>query len=400
MTLRIAYLVNQYPLISHTFIRREILAVERQGVEVLRIALRGWAGDVYSEDKNEQTRTRYILKGGPLPLLLAAASTFFSVPRLFLSALRLTIRMAKRSDRGLFYHWAYLAEACLILPWLTDAKISHVHAHFGTNSAEVAMFVHQLGGPTYSFTAHGSETVDGAQFVGLGEKIRRARFVVAVCSFGRAQLFRTVEFRHWKKIHVVHCGLEAAFYQVAPVPMPKSPRLVCVGRLCEQKGQLLLVEAARRLDAKGHSFEIVLAGDGEMRPAIEQLISENGLESKVFITGWISSEEVRENILAARGLVLPSFSEGLPVVLMEAMSLRRPVLTTYVGGIPELVKSGVSGWLFPAGSIDALTETIEVFLSKSSAELQNMGDAAYERVLERHRVDIEAARLIELFRDA
>jgi glycosyltransferase involved in cell wall biosynthesis len=401
MSLRVAYLVNQYPMVSHSFIRREILALERGGIEVLRIALHGWnVQAIGAEDKSEQARTRYVLERGPVGLLFAVARTFVASPVRFLAALRLALRMARRADRSLPYHLAYLAEACLLLPWLSSHRVHHVHAHFGTNSAEVAMLAHELGGPTYSFTAHGSETVDGAQFIGLGEKIRRAAFVVAVCSFGRSQLYRWVEHQHWWKIHVVHCGLETAFHDVAEGPAPSLRRLVCVGRLCNQKGQLLLVEAVHRLARKGIELELVLAGDGEMRSDVERLIARYGLCKRVRITGWISSDRVRQEILAASGLVLPSFIEGLPVVIMEAMALRRPVLSTYVGGIPELIRPGVDGWLFPAGSVDALAAAVEDFLSRPADALREMGDAAYQRVLERHSIDAEAAKLARLFREA
>lgn len=250
-----------------------------------------------------------------------------------------------------------------MLPWLKSFGAQHVHAHFGTNSAEVAMLAHALGGPPYSFTAHGPDEFDKPEFFGIGEKVRRAAFVVAVSSYGRSQLFRWVEHAHWPKIKVVHCGLESAFYSVKSTPQTAAPRFVCVGRLCEQKGQLLLIEAVHRLARKGIEFELVLAGDGEMRAQVEELIAQYGLTRKIQITGWISSDQVRQEILAARGLVLPSFAEGLPVVIMEAMALRRPVLTTYVGGIPELVRPGENGWLFPAGSIDELTAAIEDFLA-------------------------------------
>jgi len=107
---------------------------------------------------------------------------------------------------------------------------------------------------------------------------------------------------------------------------------------------------------------------------------------------------VRKEILAARALVLPSFAEGLPVVIMEAMALRRPVLSTYVAGIPELVQPGENGWLFPAGDVDALVAVLEEFLATPVAVLDAMGEAGYQRVLERHSADIEAAKLARLFR--
>ena len=399
MPSRIAYFVNQYPKVSHSFIRREILALERRGFEVQRIALRGWDGElVDAEDRQERARTRYVLREGLAALFWSVLRMLLTAPVRFLCAASLAIRMGWSAERPLPYHLAYFAEACRMLPWLKAFGATHLHAHFGTNSAEVAMLAHALGGPTYSFTAHGPEEFDKPRAIGLGEKIRRATFVVAISSFGRSQLYRWVEHEHWPKIHVVHCGLEQAFHEIAPVPPPALRRLVCVGRLNEQKGQLLLIEAANRLAGKGIEFELVLAGDGEMRADVEALIEKFGLSKHVRITGWISGEQVRNEILAARGLVLPSFAEGLPVVVMEAMALHRPVLTTYVAGIPELVTPGENGWLVPAGSLEDLASAMEDLLNCSSDELARMGEAAHRRALERHSIDVEIAKLITLFR--
>jgi glycosyltransferase involved in cell wall biosynthesis len=173
-----------------------------------------------------------------------------------------------------------------------------------------------------------------------------------------------------------------------------------VGRLCEQKGQALLVEAVRLLASRGVEFELVLAGDGEMRAELERLIAAFSLQERVRITGWISSARVREEMLAARVLVLPSFAEGLPVVLMEAMALGRPVVTTYVAGIPELVLAGECGWLIPAGDVQALAAAIEDVLARAPDALQAMGDAGRRRVLARHDADVEAAKLAALFQRA
>jgi glycosyltransferase involved in cell wall biosynthesis len=275
-----------------------------------------------------------------------------------------------------------------------------MHAHFGTNSAEVAMLVHALGGPQWSFTIHGPKEYDNVQPVGLAEKIRRCAFVVAISSYGRSQLYRLVEHALWSKVKVVHCGLEAAYFAVAVSPAPAARRLVCVGRLCEQKGQLLLVEAARRLAAQGITFELVLAGDGELRSEIEASIRRHKLQDRVRITGWISGTEVREQIQAARALVLPSFAEGLPIVIMEAMALRRPVISTYVAGIPELVQTGEHGWLVPAGDVEALADVMRACLETPVETLVRMGEAAHNRVVERHSVDTQAAKLNKFFQAA
>lgn len=397
--MRIAYFINQYPKASHSFIRREILALERQGFEIQRIALRGWDAELQDgEDLAERGRTRYILQDGLRGLLAPTWQLLRAQPRRFLAALRLALRTGRRADRPWPYHLVYLAEACRLVQWLQAAGAEHVHAHFGTNSAEVVMLANALGGPGYSFTVHGPEEFDKPQFLHMGEKVRRAAFVAAVSSYGRSQLYRWVAHEHWGKVKVVHCGLERSFHEVDAVAVPAAPRLVCVGRLCEQKGQLLLLEAARILAGQAVAFELVLAGDGEMRAEIEALVLRHGLQGKVRITGWISSAQVREEILAARALVLPSFAEGLPVVIMEAMALRRPVLTTYVAGIPELVRQGDNGWLFPAGAVQELAAAMADCLAQPEAELQRMGEAAYQRVLQRHDIDTEAARLAGHFR--
>lgn len=397
--MRIAYFINQYPKVSHSFIRREILALERQGVKVQRIALRGWDTELQdAEDTSERDKTRYVLQSGIKGLLTPTWQVLRTQPRRFFQALWLAMRLGLRADRAWPYHLVYLAEACQVLQWLQGGEAEHVHAHFGTNSTEVVMLANVLGGPAYSFTVHGPEEFDKPQFLHMGEKVRRAAFVAAVSSYGRSQLFRWVAHDHWAKVKVVHCGLERSFHEVAPVSVPTAPRLVCVGRLCEQKGQLLLLEAARVLAARSIAFELVLAGDGEMRGQIETLIARYGLQQQVRITGWISSAQVREEILAARALVLPSFAEGLPVVIMEAMALRRPVLTTYVAGIPELVRPGENGWLFPAGTVDALAVAMADCLAQPAEVLQRMGEAGRQYVLQRHDIDTEAARLAGYFK--
>lgn len=394
--MKIAYFINHYPKVSHSFIRREILALERRGFSVQRIALHGWSDELPdAEDRREREQTLYVLRRGVWALLWPTLRELCRAPLRFAMAARLAVKMGYKTDRPLPYHLVYLAEACSILPWLRHFGAMHLHAHFGSNSTEVAMLAHALGGPPYSFTIHGPHEFEMP--MGLDEKIRRSAFVVAITHFCRSQLYFRSPHRDWPKIQVVRCGLEKAFYDIAPVAPAAAPRLVCVGRLCEAKGQLLLLEAAARLAGKGIPFELVLAGDGEMRAELEALIRSRGLSRQVRITGWISSSDVRKEMLAARALVLPSFAEGLPVVIMEALALRRPVLTTYVAGIPELVVSGENGWLFPAGSVEDLTRAMEECLAAPIERLRSMGDAGYTRIVARHCIDTEAARLAQLF---
>jgi glycosyltransferase involved in cell wall biosynthesis len=394
--LKIAYFINEYPKVSHSFIRREIQALERHGFEVQRIALRGWDGPLPDlEDRQERDRTRYVLRQGLAGLIWPALRALLYAPARFFTALRLAARMAHDSGRSMPYHLVYLAEACRVLRWLSASAAQHVHAHFGTNSAEVAMLVRALGGPPYSFTVHGPE--EFLRPMGLEEKIHRSSFVVAISEFGRSQLYLRSAHADWPRVKVIHCGLDKAFYDITPVPIPAAPRLVCVGRLCAAKGQLLLLQAAANLADLGVEFELTLAGDGPLRIELEELIDRRDLGSRVRITGWIGSAAVRELILASRALVLPSFAEGLPVVIMEAMALRRPVVTTYVAGIPELVRPGQDGWLVPAGSVDELARAMQECLAMPRDELEKMGAAASGRVLARHAIDTETGKLAALF---
>lgn len=398
--MRIAYLINQYPTISHSFIRREIQALERRGFEIMRIAIRGWDAELADEDdRAERELTRYVLRGGVPALLMAGARMLLTRPVRLLRALGMAWRMSRSSNRPLLVHLAYVAEACRIEFWLRTAGVKHLHAHFGTNSAEVAMLVHVLGGPRWSFTIHGPEEFDDSHLIGLAEKVLRCAFVVAISSYGRAQIYRLVEPQHWSKVHLIHCGLDPSFFD-APLTSSTYPRrFVCVARLSRQKGHTLLVEAARRLAGQGIDFELVLAGDGELRPEIEALIAQHALADKVRITGWISGQQVRDAILTARALVLASFAEGLPVVIMEAMALRRPVIATFVAGIPELVLAGEHGWLVPAGDVEALVEAMRACLDATPDTITRMGEAAHERVLARHDANVEASKLEHLIRE-
>lgn len=392
--LRLAYLVNQYPLISHSFIRREILELERSGIHVTRMALRGWKEvAVDEESRREADKTHYIQKLGLPSLLLTFAQACIASPGRTLQALALGLRMARRSPRALLLHLFYVVEACAVAAVLRQKKIRHLHAHFGTNSAAVAMLAACLSGGTYSFTVHGPEEFDKAAVLDLATKVARSAFVVAVSSFGRGQLYRWVHPRYWHKVKVVHCGLEPGFHADAPAAAPAGKRLVCVGRLCEQKGQLLLLEAAELLLRRGLDFKLVLAGDGELRAQIEAGIAARGLGNHVSITGWLSSNQVREQLVAATALVLPSLAEGLPVAIMEAMALRRPILSTYVAGIPELVHPGINGWLFPSGSPEALAAAMERCLGASTSEIEAMGQAARRTILERHDIRVETSKL-------
>jgi colanic acid/amylovoran biosynthesis glycosyltransferase len=398
--LKLAYLVNQYPQTSHSFIRREIAALEARGLSVERFSIReGREVLVDALDQAERARTRVVLKAGVVRLIGSVLGTLAVKPRAWARTLWLALRVGRRSERGVFIHLIYLAEACLLRRWFLGSGIQHVHAHFGTNSATAAMLCRALGGPPYSLTVHGPEEFDRPRALSLGEKIERAAFAVAISAYGRSQLYRWTPYRDWSKIHIVHCGLDILFLDALATSLPTARRLVNVGRLVPQKGQLILIEAAARLRAEGKDFELTLVGDGPLRGEIEALIRRHHLEERVRLVGWQSNATVRTLILDSRALVLPSFAEGLPVALMEAMALGRPVISTTVAGIPELVRPGENGWLVTPGSVEALVQAMSEALDATAEQIETMGRAGAARVRQDHDASKEAGRLARLFHD-
>lgn len=395
--MKIAYLVNQYPKISHSFIRREILALEALGMPITRFSIRSCQEKIIDEaDQQEFNKTQVILGVGLFGLIISLLKVGLTRPLRYLKALQLTLKLGWNSDRGLLLHFAYLAEACVLIDRFSQLNISHYHAHFGTNSTTVVLLAHVLSGTSYSFTVHGPEEFDKVQAIALPEKIKHAAFVVAISHYGKSQLYRWCDFSDWHKIKIIHCGLDESFFSLPWQPIPEEICLVCVGRLCEQKGQLLLVEAASKLVTQGYKFQLILVGDGDLRKPIEALITRWNLEDTVKITGWATQAAVQQYIFKSRAMVLPSFAEGLPVVIMESLALGRPVISTYVAGIPELVIPDESGWLVPAGSVEGLVNAMKTVLETPIDRLEEMGKRGTELVAQQHNITREAKKLGEL----
>jgi glycosyltransferase involved in cell wall biosynthesis len=394
----VAYLINLYPKISHSFIRREIQALESQGVAVRRYAIRRTSEPLAdAADREELAKTEVLLELGARRLFLSLLRVAAGRPFRFLRTLGLAVRTGVGSDRGLARHLFYVAEACALLDLLRHDPVDHVHAHFGTNAAAVAMYCAALGGPGYSFTAHGTESFQSPHRVRLGLKAKRARFAVTVCEYGTRELTASAPGIDVSKVHVVRCGLDEAFLSAATPTGVTGKQLVLVGRLSPEKGHGVLLDAAARLQRDGVDFRIVLVGDGELRSEIEHRVAALDLGDRIHFAGWQDQAGVQEILSASRALLLASFGEGLPVVIMEAMAMGRPIVSTDVGGISELVVDGETGWLAPSGDPERLAGAMRLALEASDADLAVMGQRGRERVLRMHDARHEAARLKELF---
>jgi glycosyltransferase involved in cell wall biosynthesis len=398
ISIMLAYLTNQYPKISHTFIRREIRELERLGHRILRVAIRSPLETLVDPVDLEEARATLVVLAQPVGTLLRAALRgALRRPGRFARALRTALRMGLRGDRGLVVHLAYLIEACYLRELFETRSVRHVHVHFGTNAATVALLVRLLGGPSYSLTIHGPDEFDSVRALGLMAKVEEASFTVAISDFTAAQLMRWVDPRCWERIHVIRCAVDQAFFAAGRPIDEHSLTLICVGRLAPQKGHLILVDAVAELVHEGMDLKLILVGDGELRLTIEERIKTLDIASHVSITGWVDEATVRKLLVEARCLVLPSFGEGLPVVIMEAMALGRPVVSTFVAGIPELVEPGRNGWLVPAGSVVELKRALREVCSAPVHELNEMGQAGRAAVMRYNRLDVEVGKLAACF---
>jgi len=391
---KICYLVNYYPKISHTFIRREILALERLGAEVIRVSVRQSPEALTDQiDAEEQVITQYVLNQPKSTLIKNTFNVAVSQPWDFFRGIKKTASLALSSGeylKSLFY----LIEACTILKICVDNHVQHLHAHFGTNPTALASIIRALGGPEYSFTIHGPDEFDAPKVIDLHQKIADAKFVSAITHFCKSQLFRWAKYSDWKKIKVVHCAIDGNMISAPTSQISTHKKLLNIGRLSEQKGQMLLLEAIKMVKERGATdIKLDIVGDGELRGEMEHYIEKHQLDENIQILGWKSGDEILKLLDQSTAMILPSFAEGLPVVIMEAFGRARPVITTYIAGIPELVDEQC-GFVVTPGDVDDLVVNIERFIATGLDVLNDMGSEGRARVLKEHNADTEAEKLL------
>jgi glycosyltransferase involved in cell wall biosynthesis len=398
--MKLAYLLNSYPMTSTTFIRREIAAIERAGVPVKRFAVRQWAERLVDpQDMSERDRVEYLLTGKSGRLLGGLGRVALFRPRSFGEALEAVAGMQRAAGGGFVRHTAYLAQAIRLRKRCLQLGINHIHAHFSTNAATVATLCRLLGGPSYSFTVHGPDELEEFAANSLTEKAEHAAHIVAISQYCRDRLMAYLPDHLHEKVKVVPCGLDLSDYPDPPSPPPMSSRLLGVGRLCPQKGQVEIPAAIATVAAQYRDLSIVLIGDGESRAAVEREVSATGTGERVKLIGWRTNAEVKRRIGETRALLLPSHAEGLPIVIMEAFAMGRPVIATRIAGIPELVDE-TCGWLIEPGDAAGLAGAIAEVMAANKTTLAKMGREGRKRVAARHDIDKIAPQLIALFEAA
>ena len=395
MTLpKLAYLTGEYPRASDTFIQREVAALRDLGHDVLTCSIRTTGAEhlVGPEQRTEHAATFKALDAAKSPLtLIKAHLRWMRRPGRYLSALKLAWDTAPKGLKGRAYNLIYFAEAAVLAAYLADNGVEHLHNHIAKASCTVAMLASALSGIPYSFTIHGPDIFFEPHHWRIDEKARRAAFVACISDFCRSQLMCFADARDWPRLHIVHCGVDPDRYTAAP---HDGRHLLFVGRLAAVKGVRVLLDALAGMDHA--DWRLTLIGDGPERAGLEAQAQALNLSDRITFAGYRSQDAVAQALSRADLFVLPSFAEGVPVVLMEAMAAGVPVVTTQIAGIPELVAQGDSGLLVPPGNAQALQDAIGTLLA-DPVRRKAMGETGRARVAAEFNIRTEAARLSSLF---
>lgn len=402
---RIGYVLNQYPAISHTFILREVRALRELGIEIDTFSIhRSDPAHLLAEDDRAEYRRTYALRPIDMQSFLSAhMSVFRDRPDTYLRALLRAAWRGRRGPRDLAWQLFYFLEAVPIWLQIRRAGLRHVHAHFTSPAADVAMVIAELGhgsnGPSWSFSAHGAD-IDETNQARLSDKIRSAQHVVCVSDYGRSQLMAITDPAQWPKIAVVHCGVDTeAFPVMAAERRDSRPlRILNVGRLVGVKGHAVLLEAIALVRRQGVDVRATIVGDGPLRASLRERAHELGIEDVVDFPGSVGQDDIAAYYRDADLFCLSSLREGVPVVLMEAMASGVPVVATRITGIPELVEHEVTGLLVAPGRAEPLADAI-MRLSRHHDLCDRLAAAGRERVAAEYEVSGCARQLASVLVD-
>ena len=250
----------------------------------------------------------------------------------------------------------------------------------------------------WSFTMHGPTELFAVDRFNLARKVAHADLVVCISDFTRSQLMYLSEPDHWAKMHVVHCGADLSRYPLEPPRQGPGFVVLSVARLAAQKGLEVLFSAVKLIADSGTDVQLVLVGDGPMRARLHRRAERLGITDRVALAGAVGQDEMADYYAGADVFCLPSFAEGVPVVLMEAMASGRPVVATRIAGVPELVEDGVSGLLVAPGNADELALALER-LASSPRDRERMGPAGRRKVVEDFDSEKCAAQLARVFQE-
>jgi glycosyltransferase involved in cell wall biosynthesis len=403
--LRCAYLVSRYPAVTHTFVQMEVRALRAAGVDIHTVAVRrAQPGDLLSPADAEEFRTTHaLLPASPVRVVADHLRAFGRGPLAYLRILAAALRLSVGGARAVLWQLFYFAEAAMLLAWMEARGLRHVHVHFANPAADVAMLTARLGNAlglgrwTWSLTIHGPTEFNDMVTSKLGAKVRDAALVVCTSDYARSQVAIAAP-QEWAKLRTVRSGIDVGAFSPDGADTARSGPLevLNVAAMSPRKGQALLLDAVAALRSRGLDVRLTIVGDGPERAGLEARRAELGLAGHATFTGAVGHDEIHGHLRRADVFCLPSFAEGVPTVLMEAMASAVPVIATYIAGVPELVQDGHSGLLVSAGRADALAEAIERLADDPSLRAR-LGAAGRKRVASAYELRRSAAELRKAF---
>jgi glycosyltransferase involved in cell wall biosynthesis len=398
--IRLAYLVSRYPAVSHTFILREVRELRALGFEIHVASInsldRG-AEDLTAEEREEAAATYYVKAHGARGALIAHLSTLASRPLYYLRGMVFALRLGGTDLKGLVYGLLYFVEAVMIGRWMMRKGLAHLHVHFATPASNVALIASKVFAITFSITVHGPDEFYDVSHYRLAEKISGASFICCIGAYARSQLMKLSAATEWGKFEISPLGVDPAAF--APRPFREHPdtfELICVGRLVPAKGHHILIAALHRLVQEGRRVRLRIVGEGGDRASLEKMVEERGLRDHVIFEGAVNQDRIRDLYQQADLFVLASFAEGIPVVLMEAMAMEIPCVTTFITGIPELIRDGIDGLLIQPSDDEAMAKAI-ARLTDDARLRRGLGEKGRERVRDKYDLQRNTARLAGIF---
>jgi colanic acid/amylovoran biosynthesis glycosyltransferase len=381
---RAAYLVSRYPSQTHTFILNEVRAMREAGVRVETVSIRRVSPEALlaDADRREFERTHALLPVPPAQLVRAHARALRHRPFAYMRTLVSALRDSPGGARATLWQLFYFAEAMLLWAWLGDRGVRHIHVHHANVSSDVAMLACRFANWTWSLTVHGPTEFADVPGHKLRLKTEAADAVICVSDYARSQLLSIVDGDVRGRLPTVHCGVDIErFSPRDPAPVEGPFSVLTVAQLARRKGIDVLLDAVALLRERDVPVEAVIVGDGDERRSLEARARRLGLDDAVTFAGAVGQDRIPDYYARASVFCLPSFAEGIPIVLMEAMARELPVVATAIMGVPELVVHGRNGLLVPPARADELAAALEE-LARDPALREQLGREARERVAE------------------
>ena len=398
---KLAYLVSQYPATSHTFILREVLGLGEQGFGIHPASINADSRpltSVTAEERTQREHTYYVKQHGLRGAIAGHAWAITNSPGGYLRGLAASLRRCLIDPGRTPTHLFHFTEAVMLGRWMAASGLNRLHVHFATAAASVASLVKATFPIHLSMTVHGPDEFNNVRTEHFAEKIARADQVICISHFARSQSMQHSAPEHWRKFSVVRLGVDPEQFSPASTPQPRPGfSLLCVGRLTPAKGQHLILDALAALRERGVKARLTLVGDGPDRASLERHCSRLGLSEQVRFTGALNQDEVRPLYHAHDAFILPSFAEGIPVVLMEAMASGLPCITTRIAGIPELIEHEHSGLLAFASDVTGLCDSIQR-LAQDDALRHRLAENGREKVCADFNLDSNIRKLAGVFR--